>query len=63
MKQKYIYRGIVKEFDRIIQSNWEGSTYAVSEAKARANLTFQWKREHGRAANCKITLPGPILQG
>ena len=57
----YSYNGPVMEFDRIIDNHWIGQTYAVSEAKARTNLAFQFKRETGRVPRSKITLPGKIV--
>ena len=57
----YSYDGPVLEFDRIIANHWKGQTYAVSEAKARNNLAFQFKRDTGRVPRSKITLPGKII--
>lgn len=57
----YSYNGPVLEFDRIIANHWHGQTYASSEAKARTNLAFQYKRETGRVPRSKITLPGKIV--
>lgn len=57
---RYRYCGPVKEFDNIVNSKWEASTEAPSEKKARSNLVYRYKREHGKTANSKITLPGKI---
>ena len=57
----YTYDGPVLEFDRIVANNWHGQTYAASEAKARTNLAYQFKRNNGKAPRCKITLPGKIM--
>lgn len=57
----YSYDGPVLEFDRIVANHWQGQTYAVSEAKARANLAFQFKKDTGRVPRSKITLPGKIV--
>lgn len=57
---QYRYCGPVKEFDDIINSRWDATTYAVTEAKAKSNLVYRYKREHGKAADCKITLPGKL---
>ena len=57
----YSYNGPVLEFDRCIANRWQGQTYATSEAKARSNLVFQFKRETGRLPRTKITLPGKII--
>lgn len=60
MMNKYLYDGPVMEFDTCIQHRWQGSTYAVSEKKARSNLAYQYKRSSNRTPNTKITLPGKI---
>ena len=57
----YSYDGPVFEFERLIDNHWEGQTYAVSEAKARTNLAFQFKRDTGRLPRTKISLPGKII--
>lgn len=61
--ERYHYSGPVLEFDRCVQEKWTGETMAVSKSKARSNLTYQWKKEHGRTSNTKITLPGDITVG
>ena len=60
--ERYRYSGPVKEFDRIISDNWTAETSAVSEAKARTNLSYRYKKQTGRAAASKITLPGKIIK-
>lgn len=60
MMNKYLYDGPVMEFDICIQHRWQGSTYAVSEKKARSNLAYQYKRSSNRTPNTKITLLGKI---
>lgn len=57
---EYIYDGPVVEFDKCIANHWKASTYAVSENKARSNLTYRFKRENNRTLNVKISLPGKI---
>ena len=57
----YSYDGPVREFDRIIANRWQGQTYAVTEARARSNLAYQFKKETGRVPRSKITLPGKIV--
>lgn len=57
----YSYDGPVLEFDKIVANHWKAETYAVSEAKARSNLAFQFKRDTGRVPRSKITLPGKIV--
>lgn len=57
----YTYSGPVMEFDRCIANLWRGSTYALSEKKARSNLTYQFKKSTNRVSNTKISLPGKII--
>lgn len=59
---QYSYEGPVKEFDTIINPRWKATTYAPSEAKARSNLTYQYKSAHNKDVGCKITLTGKIIQ-
>ena len=56
----YRYTGPVMIFGKVVQEEWVGDTYAVSEAKARNNLAYRWKQTHGRTAGAKVTLPGKI---
>lgn len=58
---RYTYLGPVMLFDRCIDDGWNGSTYAVSEKKARSNLTYQFKKKYNYAANTRISLPGKIV--
>lgn len=57
---KYSYSGPVMEFNNCVCSNWEGSTYAESEKKARSNLAYQYKKSNNRIVGSRITLPGKI---
>ena len=57
----YVYDGPVLEFDRCIARRWTASTYAPSESKARSNLSYQFKKQHNRVANTKVTLPGKVV--
>lgn len=49
------------EFDRCITTQWDAETIAQSQAEAKRNFIFQYKREHGRALTSKISLPGSIV--
>jgi len=60
MKSKYYYSGSVYEFNECVNQHWEGSTYAISEDKARSNLAYQYKRSHNKTSDTKISLPGKI---
>lgn len=57
----YSYDGPVLEFDKIIANHYHAQTYAVSEAKARNNIAFQFKKDTGRVPRSKITLPGKVI--
>ena len=59
----YVYEGPVMEFDRCIMEKWRGTTYAVSKEKARSNLTYQFKKQHNKNPNTRISLYGEIKEG
>jgi hypothetical protein len=59
---KYIYEGPVMNFDRCIIFKWRGETVANSEAKAKSNLSYQFKKENQMGANAKISLPGTLIK-
>lgn len=61
--KRYVYNGPVMEFDRCIMERWSGSTYAVSKEKARSNLTYQFKKQHNKNPNTRISLYGEIKEG
>ena len=44
----YLYDGPVMEFDNCVANRWTASTRAVSEKKARSNLTYQFKKKNNR---------------
>ncbi|MBQ4000192.1 MAG: hypothetical protein II643_04260 [Oscillospiraceae bacterium] len=54
------YDGPVMAFDICVAPRWVGVTYAMTEAKARNNLTFQAKKMLNKIPNTKVTLPGKI---
>ena len=57
---RYTSDGPVMSFENCVDNRWKGQTNAVSEKKARCNLTYQWKKENNYMVNAKITLPGKI---
>lgn len=59
---KYFYNGPVLMFGTCIDKHWTAETTAPTEAKARANLAFRFKKEHDKAASAKIELPGKIVE-
>lgn len=56
----YSYEGPVMKFDVCVDHRWKGETLAPSEAKARSNLAYRYKKENGLMPNVRITLPGKI---
>ena len=56
----YFYDGPVQEFNRFATNRWVASTYAESENKAKANLSYRFKKENNKLPSTKITLPGKI---
>lgn len=56
----YIYKGPVESFGKCIDQWWEAETCAESAKKARSNLTYRYKKEHGLVRNMSIVLPGKI---
>lgn len=59
---RYSYKGPVMEFEQCVSNNWEGTTYATSERKARSNLAYQYKRQYNKIAATRITLPGKLVE-
>ena len=57
----YSYDGPVKEFNTCVSENWKATTYAISEKKARSNLAYRFKKEHGLIARSRVSLPGKIV--
>lgn len=57
----YSYDGPVLAFERIVANHWKASTYAESEAKARCNLAYQYKRQAGLVPRSNITIPGKLI--
>ena len=58
---RYEYSGPVYEFGECISLKWNGITMATSEAKAKTNLAFQYKKKHGKTPDAKIFLPNKLL--
>lgn len=57
----FSYNGPVEEFGKCIANRWVGQTYAPTEAKARSNLAYQFKKQYNKAPATKISLPGKII--
>lgn len=58
---QFTYDGPVKSFDNILTSHWKAETNAFSEARARSNLAYRYKKEHGMSESAKITLTGSLM--
>lgn len=57
---KFAYKGPVMKFDTCVASDWTDTTYAVSEAKARSNFAYRYKKANNLVASARITMPGKI---
>ncbi len=57
----YQYDGPVMRFNTCIQQRWKASTFAATEAKARSNLVYRFKKENGLLPNTKINLPNKLI--
>lgn len=59
-KSKYHYNGPVYQFEKYI-GNWEGDTWAISDKKALANLSYRYKTENNLLSSVKIRLDPDYL--
>lgn len=57
---RYVYDGPVYVFQTLVTSCWHGETMADTEKKARSNLTYQYKKQTGRARTAKVRLTGDV---
>jgi hypothetical protein len=59
----YTYEGpVMNSFGQLITNKWEGETYANTDKKAKSNLCYQFKKEHGLMQTARIKLVNrPIL--
>lgn len=60
VKRLYSYRGAVYLWDRLSDSRWTASTFAVSEKQARNNMAHQYKSGMGLMPNARVTLPDKV---
>ena len=58
---KYEFVGAVMHFDKCIAYIKHAETIAPSEAKARSNIAYRWKKENGYGPNQKIRLQGNLI--
>ena len=61
-KARYIYRGPVMGFDRLLCSVFEAETVASSEKEAKRNLEYQFKKKANLSPTSFITLSGKIVR-
>lgn len=61
MKARYMYHGPAVGFDRLLASVFDAETVASSEAEARKNFEYQFKKKANLSPTAKITLPGKIV--
>lgn len=55
--EHYIYEGpVMNNFNQVITNKWECETYANTDKKAKSNLSYQFKKEHGLLQTAKIKL-------
>lgn len=60
MNKKYTYQGMVYAFDSLVATQWEGSTWAISEVKAVANLKHRFRQSAGIVNHIPITFSGKM---
>jgi hypothetical protein len=60
-KSKYRYHGPVYGYGGKYIEDWDGETWAPSEAKALANLSFRYKTNRGLQPGTKINLDADCL--
>ena len=58
---KFVYKGAVYAFDSLVTHCWEATTWAVSPAKARSNLKFQFRNKYNYSRCIPIDLPGQLV--
>lgn len=59
---KYAYEGPVMMFDSCVCSKWKSETIAESEAKAKSNLAYQYKRQRHLSPSTNVRLTGKLKQ-
>ena len=60
--QKYYYDGPVMEFDFCVMKHWKATTIAPTERKARCNLAYRFKIEHGMKPSANVSIPGKLIE-
>lgn len=61
--QHYKYEGpVMSIYGQVTTPKWVGETYADTKAKAKSNMQYRYKKEHGLVASAKISLPNDIVE-
>lgn len=60
MKRKYVYRGGVLIFDRLVAHRFEAATCASTPAEARRNILYQFRKKNGYRNNVPASLTGDV---
>ena len=59
----YIYEGpVMNNFNQVITNKWNGETYANTDKKAKSNLSYQFKKEHGLLQTAKVILVKDVVK-
>ena len=61
-RKLYRYEGAVLIFDRVVAHNFTAETKAVSEAKAKNNIRWQFREAANVAAQIPVTLTGKLRE-
>ena len=59
--QQYQYDGPLCDSMIAFSIVGKATTVAPTEAKAKSNLAYRYKKENGLMPNTKITLPGKLI--
>lgn len=62
MMYKWRYDGPVMEFNTCVCNRWTGETVATSEARAKSNLVFQFKKQNNKCARTVVSMPGKLIR-
>ena len=60
--KKYRYEGPVCIFAVCATDKWSAETIAPTPLKAKNNMAYQYKKQHGLTKNAQVSLPGKIKE-
>ena len=61
-KRLYQYEGAVRIFGQVVAHDFKAQTWATSQAKARNNIAWQFKKKGNVAGHIPVTLTGEIKE-